>query len=351
MSIADLKGFLEEKKLDFAFFYNLDSSKINPNMVYFAGYDGLGALIVPKNKEPFLLAPKMEFEKAKKGSIKRVYPIDKKKFFDSVKEIMKNKSIKSKNAAIDGNNFSLNFYKHFKKSFKGIKAKDITSECLKLRSIKTEKEIKIIKKGFNYADNILEKAISQIKGLKTESNVAAFLEYESKKIGLGTSFDPIVASGQNASMPHHKPENIKLKAGFCVIDFGVKYKGYCTDCTRTVYIGKPSNKEKEIYNFLLKIQNNIIKDIKINDNCGKIYENCVKDLKDYSKYFIHGLGHGVGTEIHELPSLSLNSKDKIKENMVVTIEPGIYLPKRFGIRIEDTVLMKKKAVVLTKVTK
>ena len=101
----------------------------------------------------------------------------------------------------------------------------------------------------------------------------------------------------------------------------------------------------------MNVQKNIISNIKINDNCGKIYENCVKDLKDYSKYFIHGLGHGVGTEIHELPSLSLNSKDKIKENMVVTIEPGIYIPKKLGIRIEDTILIRKKPEVLTKVSK
>jgi len=137
-----------------------------------------------------------------------------------------------------------------------------------------------------------------------------------------------------------------------VIDFGIKYKVYCTDCTRTIYLGKINNKEKYIYNFLLNIQKNIIENINIGDNCGKIYESCVKDLGKYSKYFIHGLGHGVGVEIHELPNLTLNSKDKIMENMVFTLEPGIYIPKKFGIRIEDTVLMNKNKIeVLTKVDK
>jgi len=92
-------------------------------------------------------------------------------------------------------------------------------------------------------------------------------------------------------------------------------------------------------------------DIKVGDNCGKIYGNCVKNLGKYSKYFIHGLGHGVGVEIHELPNLTLNSKDKIMENMVFTIEPGIYLPRKLGIRIEDSVLMRKNIDVLTKVPK
>ena len=95
----------------------------------------------------------------------------------------------------------------------------------------------------------------------------------------------------------------------------------------------------------------IISNIKINDDCGKMYENCVKSLGKYSKYFVHGLGHGVGVEIHELPNLSLGSKDKIMENMVFTVEPGVYIPKKFGIRIEDALLMKKKVERLTKVSK
>lgn len=350
MKIKEARAVLEEKSLDFAFFYNLDSSRTSPNMAYFSGYDGLGALIIPKKKEAFLIAPKMELERAKRGYIKNVYPIDKKKFFESLRGILAKKKIKAKKIAIDGQNFSLNFYRNMKKELK-TKAKDISLECLKLRSVKTEKEIKIIKKGFNHADKILEKAIKSIRSLKTETNVAAFLEYEAKKLGLGTSFEPIVASGKNASMPHHKPENTKLNKGFCVIDFGVKYRGYCTDCTRTIYIGKPDNKEKDIYNFLLGIQKNIVNNIKINDNCGKIYEKCVKELKEYSKYFIHGLGHGVGVEIHEMPNLSLGSKDKIMKNMAFTVEPGIYIPKKLGIRIEDTILMKTKPELLTKVSK
>lgn len=350
MKIKEVRAILEERGIDFALFYNLDSSRINPNMAYFSGYSGLGALIIPKNKGAFLIAPKMELERAKRGYIKNVLPIDKKKLFESVKGILAKKGIKAKKIAIDGQNFSLNFYRHMKKELK-TQAKDISLECLKLRAVKAEKEIKIIKKGFAYADKILESAIKGLKSLKTEANAAAFLEYEAKKNGLGVSFNPIVASGKNASMPHHEPENIKLNKGFCVIDFGVKYKGYCTDCTRTVYIGRPSRKEKEVYNFLLNTQKSIIENIKINDNCGKLYEKCAKELKNYAKYFIHGLGHGVGVEIHELPNLSLGSKDKIIKNTVFTVEPGIYVPGKFGMRIEDTILMKEKPIALTKVSK
>jgi len=350
MRIKELKGVLEKNMMDVALFYNL-GMETNPNMFYFSGYSGLGALIIPKKQRPFLIAPKMELQRARKSMIKRVYVMDKKKFFESVHTIIKRNNLKGKKIAIDNNNFSLNAYKHFKKQFKKTRTKDISLDCLKLRQIKTQKEIKTIKKGFNYGNIIIKKTINNFRDFKTESDVAAFLEYESKKLGLGLSFPPIVASGKNGSMPHYEPRNIKLNKGFCVIDFGVKYKGYCTDITRTIYLGKINKKEKEVYNFLLNIQKNIIKDIKINDNCGKIYDGCVKDLKKYSKYFIHGLGHGVGVEIHELPNLTLGSKDKIVENMVFTIEPGIYLPRKFGIRIEDTVIMEEKLSILTKMTK
>ena len=350
MRIKELRAILEEKALDLAFFYNMDSSRTSPNMAYFSGYDGLGALIIPKNRESLLIAPKMELERAKRGCIKNVYPLDKKKFFESVKGILAKKGIKAKKIAIDGQNFSLNFYRHLKKELK-TQDKDISLECLKLREIKTEKEIRMIKKGFAYADKILEKAIKSLKSLKTESNTAAFLEYEAKKLGLELSFSPIVASGSNGSMPHHEPSNVKIKNDFCVIDFGVKYKGYCSDITRTIYVGKPSEKEKEMYNMLLKIQENAIIQIKSGKKCSEIYDFVVKSLGKYRNYFTHGLGHGVGIEIHELPNLSLSSKDRIKNSMVFTIEPGIYFPKRFGIRIEDTLLFKNKPVLLTKTSK
>lgn len=349
MKINELKGILEKRKLDFALLYNPDSTKTSPNMFYFSGYNGLGALIVPKKQRSFLIAPKMELEKAKQSGITS-YSMEKKRFFESIYSVIRKNKIKSKKIAIDSNNFTLNQYKYFKKQFK-TKTKDISLDCLKLRQIKTNKEIQITKKSCNYASSILNKTLNIFKDFKTESEIAAFLEYETKKLGLKIAFEPVVASGSNGSMPHYEPRNIKLKKGFCVVDFGVKHKGYCSDISRTVYLGKISKKEKEIYNFLLNIQKDTINNIKINDRCGKIYEKCVKDMKDCSKYFIHGLGHGVGVEIHELPNISSNSKDKIMEKMVFTIEPGIYMPKRFGIRIEDTVLMKKKPYVLTKVTK
>src|SRR3989338_8081261 len=346
MKINTFQEILQKKSIDFALFYNSDS-RVNANLQYFCGYKGIGALVVPKNKPSFLLAPEMELQRAKK-SFKNTYSMNKKKFFESVSEKLKEKGIKSKNIAIDKNNFTLNSYRAFKKQFKKAKTQDIGLKCIRLREIKTNEEIQLLKKSCQYADKILQKTIKNFNSFKTESEVAAFLEYEKKKIGLELSFPPIVASGSNGSMPHYEPSNIKIKKGFCVIDFGVKYKGYCSDITRTVYIGAPNKKEKEMYNLLLKTQKDAINEIKDNEKCSKLYDFVHKRLGKYSEYFVHGLGHGVGVEIHEMPNLTLNSKDKIQDNMVFTIEPGVYFPKKFGIRVEDTVLFKDRPIVLTK---
>ena len=351
MRINEFKKILNGKNTDLALFYNSDSSRFNPNMLYFSGYKGIGALAIPKNKTPFLIVPEMEFEKAKKSIVKKIYSMEKKKFFESICKIIKKNKLKTKNIAIDKNNFTLNSYKYFRKQFKKLKTKDISLDCLKLRQIKTDKEIQSIKKSCYYADKIIQKAIKNFNSFKTESEIAAFLEYETKKLGLETSFNPIVASGSNGSMPHYEPSNIKIKKGFCVIDFGVKYKGYCSDMTRTIYVGNPSKNEKETYNMLLGIQENAINQIKNNKKCSELYDFVNKSLGKYKKNFLHGLGHGVGVEIHELPNLTLNSKDGIRNNMVFTIEPGIYFPKRFGIRIEDTVMFRDKAILLTRISK
>jgi Xaa-Pro aminopeptidase len=351
MGINHLFELLQEKNFDFAFFYNLESTGSNPNMIYFTGYNGIGALIVPKNKKPILIVPKMEYGRAKKGKIENVYAMDKKKLFDSINIIIKKSNLKKKTICIDSANFNLQFFRHFRKNFKGTRIKDISLDCLKFRQVKSYEEIQTMRKGFNQADKILSKAVSNFKDFKTESEISAFLEYEAKKQGYGISFPAIVASGKNASEPHHEPSNVKLNGGFCVIDFGITYKNYCTDCTRTVYNGSPSISDKKIYEKLLSVQKSCIDNSILGGNCGKVYESCVSRLGKYSKYFTHGLGHGVGVEIHELPNITINSKDKLLEHSVFTIEPGIYLPNKLGIRIEDTLVMEKKPSFLTRLSK
>ena len=139
----------------------------------------------------------------------------------------------------------------FKKVLKKSRFVDLRKELYQLREQKTKKEIKIIKKGCRISDEILVKCFRNFKKFRREAEVKAFLEYEAKKKCCELAFPTIVASGRNSSKAHHSTEDIKLKKGFCVIDFGIRYKGYCTDTTRTVYLGKPSKKEIDMYDFLL----------------------------------------------------------------------------------------------------
>jgi len=352
MKINQFKKIFKSKKIDFALFYNIDFDKIEENMLYFSQYSGSGLLIIPSTKSPFMIAPKMEVTRAKKGLIKKVHTWNKeKKLFENTKHLLKKEGIKPKRIGIDENNFSINAFKELKKNFKGSKFIDISKDCLKLRETKTKEEIKIIRKAYQISNNILNSCLKNFKSFKTESDVKAFLEYEAKKQGCELAFPTIVASGKNAVKPHHDTEKSKLKKGFCVIDFGIRFKNYCTDITRTVYLGKPTEKEKEIYNFLLNVQKEAIKSIKISKNCSDLYKETKKRLEGYQKYFTHGLGHGVGIKIHELPNLTEKSKDKVQNNTLFTIEPGIYL-KTMGIRIEDSILIyRNKPHIMTNIKK
>ena len=347
MKISSLQSELSKKKIDIALFLNINF-ELNPNIFYFSGYKGSGLLAIPKNKPAFLIVSEMETTKARKYSKVKVIskPKDKRLF-----EILKENIAKPKTLGLEGNIFSISALKELKKNFKKIEIQDITNSCLKIREIKTKNEIQIIKKGCNITDTILQDCINKITRFKTEAQVKAYLEYKTKLQSAELSFPTIVASGKNSSMAHHLTEEDKLKNGFCVIDYGIRYKGYCTDITRTIYIGKPNKKEVQAYNLVLNAQESAIKQVKPKAKCSEIYQIAQKELKSYAKYFNHGLGHGIGANIHELPNLFLESKDILKENMVFTIEPGTY-PKNFGIRIKDDVLVTKKGYeVLTKTTK
>jgi len=220
-----------------------------------------------------------------------------------------------------------------------------------LRITKIKEEIKRTTKACKITSDVFKKTLKNFKNFRTEADVRAFIDNEIKKQGAELAFKTIVASGKNASQPHHETSDERLRKGFCVMDFGAKYKGYCADMTRTIYLGKPSKKEIKLYNTLLKIQKDSIKIAKVGKKCSDIDKYSRDAMKDLAKYFIHSLGHGTGLDIHEAPSLGPRSKDKLQNGMIITIEPGVYFTNKLGIRIEDTLLIKKKAVSLTTANK
>ena len=212
-----------------------------------------------------------------------------------------------------------------------------------LREIKCEKEIEIMRKAQNIADKGFEHILKFIKPGMTEREIGLELEFYMRKLGAtGLSFPSIVASGVRSSLPHGMAtEKVVENGDFLTLDFGVVYDGYCSDMTRTIVIGEPNEKMKEIYNVVLKAQEAALKAVKPGISCydlDKIARDIITEA-GYGEYFGHGLGHGVGRVVHELPMVNFRSKEVLKPGMVITDEPGIYIPNFGGVRIEDIILV------------
>lgn len=208
-----------------------------------------------------------------------------------------------------------------------------------MRIVKTDYEIECVTKAQRIAEAAFTKLLSNMKAGQTEKQIAAILEFFMMDFGAdGISFSTIAASGINSACPHAVPSEKKVEEGdFLTLDFGAMYKGYHSDMTRTVVFGKPTEEMKNVYNAVWGANNDAIKALRADISC-KVVDSVARSTLDawgYEKYFNHGLGHGVGLEIHEEPSLGKRSGTMLKEGMIVTIEPGIYIPGKYGVRIED----------------
>lgn len=216
-------------------------------------------------------------------------------------------------------------------------------EITRLRRIKTPQELEYIKKAEAIGDQVFSEMLDFIKPGMTELEIAARIEYLLKVYGgQKSSFPAIVASGINSSMPHAVPTDKKIEKGdFLTMDFGCVYNGYCSDMTRTIVIGKASEKQKEVYNTVLKAQLAALDFIKAGLT-GKEVDKVARDIiynAGYEGCFGHGLGHSVGLFIHESPRLSPAEDEVLLAGMTETVEPGIYIKGFGGVRIEDLVVV------------
>jgi Xaa-Pro aminopeptidase len=218
-----------------------------------------------------------------------------------------------------------------------------------IRMIKDDEELKCLKTAVEIGDAAFKYLLSYIRPGVTEMEVALELEYFMKKQGASKlSFDSIVASGLHSSMPHAQPTNKEIEKGdFLTLDFGCIYNGYCSDMTRTIVMGHANEKQKNIYNTVLEAQLKALNTIQAGLT-GKEADKSARDVihkAGYGDYFGHGLGHAVGLYIHEEPRLSPSSTHTLLENMVVTVEPGIYVAGFGGVRIEDLVIVNDKGIL------
>ena len=212
----------------------------------------------------------------------------------------------------------------------------------KQRMVKDEEEIEYIRKACKITDECFEYILNYIKPGMTEKQIAREIDDYYYKNADGIAFETIVASGENSSKPHAIPTDRQIQdVDIITIDMGCKVNGYCSDMTRTFFVGEVPDYIKPVYELVLKNQEQVLNDLKENANTKQIAKMVDNDFRLNNYSLIHGLGHGVGLDIHEAPSLGIFSENILKENMVVTNEPGIYLAGKFGVRIEDTVLITK----------
>jgi Xaa-Pro aminopeptidase len=234
--------------------------------------------------------------------------------------------------------------------------KPLSGLVMRQRMIKDAEELSILRKAVRMGAEVYDQAVEKIRAGVAESEIAGELEFAARRAGAdGMSFETIVAGGKRSALPHGRATRAAIpRRGFVVIDSGVVFEGYCSDMTRTVHVGRASREERRWYDAVLEAQLAGIAAVRPGVTAGDVDHAGREVLRQakLDKFFTHSTGHGVGLEIHEPPRLGTGQKEKLQVGMVVTIEPGIYVPDKGGIRIEDMVVVTAKGCeVLTPVSK
>ena len=312
------------------------------NLFYFSGFRGDSAVLLIGKNFRKLITDSRYTEQAEQQTKNFEIVKHTEGLFKKIEEEIKN--LKIKKLGFEGKVLTFAEYSHLKENLPTVELKSVVLD--ELRQIKDAAEISLIRKACKIGDRAFAEILNFIKPNISEYEVAAELEYLMRKFGAEkNSFDTIVASGVRGSLPHGTASDKKISAGeFVTMDFGAIFGGYCSDMTRTIFVGKASENQKKLYNAVLDAQLHGLKVIKIGKG-GKEIDAAVRTKLEQAglgEYFTHSLGHSLGIEVHEEPRLSkLSTCESLQENMLVTDEPGIYIPKVGGIRIEDTVLVTK----------
>jgi len=321
---------------------NLDAFLVtNPfNRRYITGFTGTAGVALITESDAFFITDFRYVEQAKEQASHFTIIKLKETVEDELAKLLEKLQINR--LGFEQEHVTYGQYMEYKKKFPVslIASKEMIES---LRVIKTEKEIEIIKQAAKIADDSFEYILDHIKPGVREIEIANELEFFMRKNGAtSSSFDIIVASGFRSALPHGVASEKEIQQGDLVtLDFGALYKGYCSDITRTVAVGNISEKLIEIYNIVLEAQQRGVQGIKPNMT-GKEADALTRDYiekKGYGAYFGHSTGHGIGLEIHEGPGLSPKSNLVLEKNMVVTVEPGIYIPDLGGCRIEDDIVL------------
>ena len=319
------------------------------NRLYFSGFKSSAGAVLVTKASAYFFTDFRYFEKAK-CDISHLKVCLSKKLYSEINEILIAENIK--NLFIETDYVNLDNYSALKLAMTDTEISNDSKLCnytRLLRSIKSTTELEAIKKAQALTDKTFLYILDFISAGKTEKQIALEMEFFMRKQGSeGVSFDFIVVSGKNSSLPHGVPcDKLIQKGDFITMDFGAVINGYHSDMTRTVALGEISEKQRFIYNTVLSAQEKALSEIAPNRRCCDIDKTArdVISLAGFGDCFGHGLGHSVGLEIHEGPSFNTRDETLLTEGMVLTVEPGIYLENEFGVRIEDMVAITEKDYV------
>jgi Xaa-Pro aminopeptidase len=323
------------------------------NLFYMTGFWGEAIGLLEKNGKTTIIAPELEVGRAISES-EDCDVITAERGSGLISTLIQ--KIKKNHVCTDCQNYSTML--SLKKSIPHIKSS--VEPFYNARIIKDEKEIQILKKASKIIDEMFTICSKKIKVGQKESELQTILmtyamEQGMFDTGYASTLNPlIIAGGPNGALPHAQVSQRKFKKGDLVVtDLTLRYKGYVSDATRTFALGKISSQANEAYEIVKESQRLGLKSVKLNVDCKDVDSACRKYIeeKNYGKYFIHSTGHGIGLEVHEFPTISYRSNTKLKENMAITIEPGVYLANKFGIRIEDSLIVKDRPIIMHKFTK
>lgn len=329
--------------------------KEGKNRRYFTNFSSTEGTLIVTKKRAYLLLDFRYFEMAKKV-VKNAEVLLYNNLYEKIREIFKKDSVL--NVLVETSYVSIKQFKEYEEKLEEFNFKQISwldDIILSFRSVKTEEEIEKIKKSQEVVDAAFAHILEYIKKGLTEKQVAREIENFILDNAHGVSFPTIVVSGKNTSFPHGKPSQKVLEDGdFVTMDFGAVLDGYCSDMTRTICVGSSNSFQKDLYKIVLSGQELALNKIKEGLVCSDVDLLVREYFKEFSydEEFGHGLGHGVGLNIHEDPYLNRVCRTVLKENMVVTVEPGLYISSKMGLRIEDLVVVRKEGILnLTKSSK
>ena len=335
--IAKLKVQLTTLNLDGMYITNLT------NVRYLTGFSGsAGSLLVLEDEQHFFTDGRYIEQSHSQVKNSKIHIVGSAHYQEIKKEslIPDNLSI-----AIEANFVSIGLYDQIQAALPQVSWEKVHDIIGIIAAVKDLGEIESLKTAIEITDEVFTKIIPELKIGATEKNIAAKISYLFKMHGAeGDSYESIIAGGPRSALPHARPTDREFQKGdFIVMDFGALYNGYHADMTRTLLVGTTTERHKEIYNIVLETQLNGIAIAKAGIPCSDVDFACrsIIDKAGYADLFNHSTGHGIGLEVHTLPRIHKNNNEPLKQNNVITIEPGIYIPNWGGVRIEDDCLIQK----------